>query len=302
MQFLNLKDIDENKINHTFKESSLPSFIFSLIFLGLCIFWGCITYNSGNFFNFSFSLDFESLFSLVFKLIGGFVIFIMALVSPLIFLITFNSFLATTKKTNWIIKVSDDGLYIKYRSYMNSHFSDSTPEAIFIPAPEIKSVYDVYSINILPGSEGGSEKHKNIYLDILLNNNKTSELKEALNKERNGMFAQKGFINSKSKHYPVNIPEPGIIRIDWKTSKSNIIPGIKKTLNILGYHYFIDSMLKLETKSWNKAEEKELDDLILELCQSGDDINAVKVIKQRYGYNTTMAVKFLDEMKDSMNK
>ncbi len=302
MQFLNLQDIDENKINHTFKESSSSSLIFSIIFLGLCIFWGWVIFKSGSFLNSSISLDFESLFILVFNLIGGFVVFVMTLVCPLIFLITFSTFLATTKKTNWIIKTSDDGLYIKYRSYLNNHCSDCTPEIIFIPASDIKSVYDAYSVNILPGCEGSNTKHKNVYLDILLTHAETSELKETLNQERNSMFSQKGFIKSKSKHYPVNIPEPGLIRIEWKSSKNHIMPGIKKTLKVLGHYYFIDFSLNLDTKCWDKAEAKELDDLILELCQSGDDINAVKIIKQRFGYNTTMAVKFLDEIKNSMNK
>ncbi len=302
MLFLYLKDINENKINNTFKESSTSSLIFSLIFLGLCAFWGFVIYKAGNFFNFSSELDVESLFSLVFKLIGGFVVFVMFLVCLLVFWVTCSSFLATLKKTNWIMKISDDGLYIKYRSYLNSHFFDKAPEVVFIPAPEIKSVYEVYSVSILPGCEGGNQEYKNIYLDILLNHIETSGLKETLDREINTMFEQKGFIKSKSKHYPVSVPESGVIRIDWKSPKSHIVPGIKKTLNILGYYYFIDSMLQLETKSWDKAEAEELDDLILELCESGDDITAVKVIKQRYGYNTTMAVKFLDEMKSSLKE
>jgi hypothetical protein len=44
---------------------------------------------------------------------------------------------------NWLVRLTDDGMFIKFRSYLNNHFPDQEPTVVFIPHSEIRSVRQI---------------------------------------------------------------------------------------------------------------------------------------------------------------
>ena len=40
---------------------------------------------------------------------------------------------ARFRSTNWLVRMTDDGLFIKFRSYLNYRFSDEDPTVVLIP-------------------------------------------------------------------------------------------------------------------------------------------------------------------------
>ena len=47
-------------------------------------------------------------------------------------LIFHNLVTARFRPTNWLVRMTDDGLFIKFRSYLNYRFSDQDPTVVFI--------------------------------------------------------------------------------------------------------------------------------------------------------------------------
>ncbi|HKY08073.1 MAG TPA: hypothetical protein VJQ55_07530, partial [Candidatus Binatia bacterium] len=59
---------------------------------------------------------------------------------PFIFLLIFHKLIsARSQRSNWLLRVNDHGLFIKFRSYLNSHFDNRDITAVFIPYAEISS-------------------------------------------------------------------------------------------------------------------------------------------------------------------
>jgi hypothetical protein len=47
---------------------------------------------------------------------------------------------ARFRSSNWLIRMTEHGLFVKFRSYLNHHFSDQDPTVVLLPYSEICSV------------------------------------------------------------------------------------------------------------------------------------------------------------------
>jgi fatty acid desaturase len=54
-------------------------------------------------------------------------------------LIFHNLVTARFRPTNWLVRMTDDGLFIKFRSYLNCRFSDQDPTVVLIADTQIRS-------------------------------------------------------------------------------------------------------------------------------------------------------------------
>src|SRR5262245_35981575 len=65
-------------------------------------------------------------------------------------LIFHNLVTARFRPTNWLVRVTDDGLFIKFRSYLNYRFSDQDHTIVFVPYSEISSAKLVKERQAIP--------------------------------------------------------------------------------------------------------------------------------------------------------
>jgi hypothetical protein len=57
-----------------------------------------------------------------------------------VFLLIFQKlFIARFRSSNWLIRMTDHGLFVQLRSYLNHHFSDRDPTVAFFPYSDIRS-------------------------------------------------------------------------------------------------------------------------------------------------------------------
>ena len=75
-----------------------------------------------------------------------------ATIFPLIFhkLVT-----ARFRSSNWLVRLTDDGLFIKFRSYLNSHFPDQDLSVVFISHSEIRSARFILHKQEVPDRDDG---------------------------------------------------------------------------------------------------------------------------------------------------
>jgi hypothetical protein len=195
---------------------------------------------------------------------------------------------------NWVLIVKDTGLAVKIRSHLNSDLPHRDPVVAWIPREEIRAVRRVDgSRKVMSGGQGSVTRTvSTVALDILLTHQKTEELAAACKRERSFRGEGRAHFN----HYPVLLPEPGVIRIPWGSQRQGIRPGIAAVLELLRESYPLEAELTRPEQDWRVVEGKELDDLVLELVEAGDKIGAVKLLRLRAGMSLSEARRFVDEL------
>lgn len=119
------------------------------------------------------------------------------------------------------------------------------------------------------------------------------EIKEKIRREK--LIKSQKTNKSSAKHhdYPVRLVNESLLRVRW----NGIKPNIKKVLVLFSERTIIDDEIKIVTDSSKDGlSGKELEDMIIERIERGDHFDARRLVKRHYGYSTTEAVKFIDEM------
>ncbi len=83
-----------------------------------------------------------------------------------------------------------------------------------------------------------------------------------------------------------------ILRVRWNA----ITPNMKKALGLFSKRTAIEDEFRIVTDSSKDLTGKELEEMILERVSRGDRLDAMKLAKKRYGYFTTEAKQFIDEL------
>ena len=213
----------------------------------------------------------------------------------LVVLVQSGTIRAALRPSNWVIRAVADGLYIKFRSYLNHHFPPEDRIVIFLPYAEIDSVNKTREKLEVMASRGTQTQYWT-YLDVHLKDLDTDDTAEAIKVEAGRKGPQRGIVSSRANHSPVRVAAPGLLRIPWKSHQDRLRPGIKKALDFLASKVDLGSELRLDRGRLHDLSEQELDALILELAETGQRIEALKLIRHRFGYSLTEAKRFLDEL------
>ena len=192
-----------------------------------------------------------------------------------------------------LVRSSIDRLVIKFRSHLNDHFPDDDAVTVVVPFTEISWIRRAREKLSNPSSSGDGDRVESwSYLDVKLSGGDLDALGDSLRTERAREAPKVGFSRTKHHHYPVRLVEDDILRIQW----GGVSPRIKKALKILGKRLPVEPDWKIRNAAWEELEGKELEDRILDLLERGDEIGALALVKTKYGYSTTEAKNFVDEM------
>lgn len=63
--------------------------------------------------------------------------------------------IARFRPSNWLLRMTDHGLFIKFRSYLNNHFDDQDLTVLFLPYSEIRSARSVKERREVPDFDRG---------------------------------------------------------------------------------------------------------------------------------------------------
>jgi hypothetical protein len=207
---------------------------------------------------------------------------------------------ARFRSSNWLIRMTDHGLFVKFRSYLNHHFSDRDPAVVFLPYSEIRSARLIKERQELPDRDDRNRPTAMIRMRRLIElelAGDTTQLAEALANEREQVFTQvtrgAGKTSSRYHHFPVQLTSLTRLRIEW-----GVVPGVQTLLDSLTRHTLVQhaeettrDFVNLEALSREEQEVR-----LRELAESGEMIGAVTMARKLYSYDLTTAKHFVEEL------
>ncbi|HEX2932210.1 MAG TPA: hypothetical protein VHV54_20960 [Candidatus Binatia bacterium] len=216
-----------------------------------------------------------------------------------LFLLIFQKLItARFRPTNWLVRMTDHGLYIKFRSYLNHHFPEQDPTVLFLPYSELCSARLVKERQEVPdlGDGRNSPMTKTRRLLVLELARESTELAAVLDNERKRVFSkmnQGGGAKSRYHHLPVRLASPNLLTIEW-----GVVPSVQSILDALTRHTLVrrgeevaKDFVNLDGLSREKQEER-----LLELAESGDMMGAVAMARQLYSYDLATAKTFVESL------
>jgi len=139
---------------------------------------------------------------------------------------------------NWTLVIEPAGVWVHLRSPYNWHFPEA-PTALFLQRSEIASVRSYRSRSPERVGVSRTAKAHTTALEIELAQDATEELVETLCNERQTKAPERKVllgitVRSKSKHYPVTLPETNVLRIDWRSGRGdNVTPALSRVIAML---------------------------------------------------------------------
>lgn len=248
-------------------------------------------------------LSLNALFNLLGAGIGGSIVLVVCLVGLLGGFGYFTTFLAALKPSNWVLRATPDGLYVKLRAFTDHRRPKDDPIVAFIPRREVRwlRTHDQLARTVGRGGDVASFEDDTLsaqqYLEIDLHGGDLAELRTRIERERGvwGPTLIKG-VRSKSKGAAVTIRPEDAIRIDWKTKGTRLRPKLSEAMAHLGRAYPLAPGLESEQKQAKELDRDGQERRLLDMVQQGNTIDAVIVAKDLYGFTTTEAKQFVDDL------
>jgi len=221
-----------------------------------------------------------------------------ALIAPFVPLSFSTNFLPALRQTNWVLKVRGDRLYLMLRNFRERHFADDGPTVVSLEAGEIASVGKLAQRLSAPTSRGSDMTWTQHQLEIRLRKVAPEAFVQALEAERRRKPPAKGFIQRTSYYPPpVTMPDARTIRILWRGRYDVVKPPVERAVQILKRQVAEHRETHLDRSNPEELSEREFDDLILDLCDSGAHMAAVKLLKKHRGLSLSDARQFVDELR-----
>ena len=289
MELLKLNEVNLTNLDQRFKQSPIGKLWAVIILLGFC----------GMFITFYFKGEWE---------LGAATI--ATAICILIALFTFRMFLKNIGPNAWNLAVAPSVVYIKFRSFFNSHFPENDPQVVSLPFSEIKSLQinkQKLKYNITRNSKGGIKRTGTVtkyqtFLDITVNGIDLTGLAKQLHYEHT-LKCSKSDSNVKSsvRHFPVRIVMPDTIRVEWFTKNTRLKPGINNAIEVLRQQHISIEELRNEVLDYTEIASQdiqEINKIVFELALRESKSAAVEVAKKKYDLDYKEAKGFVENLMD----
>jgi hypothetical protein len=196
---------------------------------------------------------------------------------------------------NWLLACDGRRVLIKFRSYLNAAFPAEVAHVLEIPLADVEAVQATQSE--LRGQDSAREtlRERLLFLDVQLRPGADlSELQERLRRERQLRSGGAAW-----RHYPVSVLDDRTIRIEWRTKRTRIVPGIDRALQLLGsparQAHGSRGYLELGGAG-RKAESTEAMHQVRALAEQGRIVEATLLAKRAFGWSTAEARQRIEEL------
>jgi hypothetical protein len=202
------------------------------------------------------------------------------------------------RPSNWLIRMTDLGLFIQFRSYLNCHLPAEDLTVVFVPYDGIRSARLVRERNKVPDTDGGTAVQTLRFVELELAGD-PAPLAQALATElarpAPGEKRWYGSTSTLYKHYPVRMPYPPFLQVQW-----SIVPGPAAALEALRpYATIADPVLISQDHTHLKElTQSEQEERIRELDTQGKTIAAIYITRRLYGCGLTEAKKFVEGLRN----
>lgn len=184
---------------------------------------------------------------------------------------------------NWLVRASDEGLFIHFRSYLNEHLSPGDPTVVFLPYSEIRSARLVRERVTTPDMNGRSTTEFQRWVELELATD-PAPIVDALGTERGRpAVAEKRWYGTSGTlylDYPVQIETPPFLRIRWQ-----VVPRAAVLLEALRPRVEIAPVVKVseDFSALQNLSAAEQEGRLRELSRRGQDFAAIYMARRLYG-------------------
>lgn len=208
---------------------------------------------------------------------------------------------ARFRPTNWLVRATDAGMFVQFRSYLNYRFAPECLTVAFLPYDKVQSARVVRERRILPDPDrdsprlGGFTEQRRTLIELELSGN-LNPLRRAMDDEIArclGSPTGVGRGRTRYQHIPVRMSSPATMQLEWK-----VTPGPDALLDILrargipaGRGETTVDFQELAVLSADEQRER-----LTELARTGNKLAAVALVRRLYGYDLTKAKAFVEEL------
>jgi hypothetical protein len=196
---------------------------------------------------------------------------------------------------NWLLSCDGRRVLIKFRSYLNAAFQAEVPHVLEVPLADVEAVQATRSELRGQDSAGETLRELLLFLDVRLKPGADlSELRERLRRERHLRSGGTAW-----RHYPVSVLDDRTIRIEWRSKRTRIVPGIDRALQLLGgaAHEEQGSREYVELGgAGRRLESTEAMHQVRMLAEQGRIVEATLLAKRAFGWSTAEARQRIEEL------
>jgi hypothetical protein len=201
---------------------------------------------------------------------------------------------ARFRPSNWLVRMTDSGLFIQFRSYLNYHLPPNDLTVVFLSFGEIRSARLIKERVTVPDPQGhGNETQYLRYVELELAGD-LAQLASALAEASEIAPAEKRWYGTSSTLYqdhPVRMQSPPFLRLHWQ-----VVPGPRKFLDALRPYAGIADTVSLseDFAHLGSLSREEQERRLRELVARGQTIAAVYMARKLYGGSLADAKNMID--------
>lgn len=206
---------------------------------------------------------------------------------------------ARFRPSNWLVRMSDGGVFVQFRSYLNYRFPGEDVTVVFIPYREIRSVRLVRERRDIPGSDERGRQAVSRQSRCLVEFELTGDLAplvQALADESARCAPEarrRGFTLTQYRHHPARMVSPTRLQLEW-----NVVPSHRVLLDALRRHTDITPPTEVSKDYVNLKglDRKEQEERLLELAETGQIMEAITLARRLYSYDLKEAKTLVESL------
>jgi hypothetical protein len=198
-------------------------------------------------------------------------------------------------QANWLMACDGRRVLIKLRSYLNTALPAEVPHVLEMPLSDVEGARATQSELRGQDSAGETLREPLLFLDLRLKPGvDLSELQERLRRERQLRSGGTAW-----RHYPVSVLDDRTIRIEWRSKRTRIVPGIDQALQLLGGTAREEQGSREYVElgeAGRRLESTEPMHQVRALAEQGRIVEATLLAKRAFGWSTTEARERIEQL------
>jgi hypothetical protein len=210
----------------------------------------------------------------------------------LVFALMLPGVARTWRRGHWIVLTRPEGIGLNVRSVLNADLPDDEPTVAWIDAGELAGVRIVEEPGTVPASDGGSQPRRSTWIELVLSRGDTVELDSLLQRERR----RRGRGRTHFHAWPVEVVATDRLRVAWSTGSIRMRPAVQTYLAALGRHHRLLEPVTARESDWRTLPDEALDGYAHELAAAGRRLDALRVLRERRGWELVRAKAHLEAL------
>jgi hypothetical protein len=206
---------------------------------------------------------------------------------------------ARFRDSNWLVRATDNGLYVQFRSYLNYHFFPDDQTVAFIPYREIRVARAVRDRRELPelSRNDRTVSIQTLQLVELELTCDTAMLGASLETERARPAPREaawyGTTGVKFQHYPVVLDDASRLRLTWEC-----VPSVRAFLDEVRRYVQVGPSTSTTTsfRDLSSASHADQETQLAGLARAGQLVYAIAIARRLYGYDLRQARAYLESL------